>query len=863
MSTSPDSLIAQLEAEGQYEDLAAVLLDQLESTEGRAQRVALYERIAGLFEQRLDNPGNALLVLLQALSETPDEVRLLPTLARLAPLCDEWDTVLDAAEVALAGLDPRASATLTLHRTLADWYAQRERTEDAGRHLAWIFKADPADVPNRLAYASWLEAKGDHDALVAIDRAELDAATDPRERKRLSLRVARTLETRLKRPGEALEVLGQLYLETHDDGLELHLDALADQAQAHQLLARVYRRALDRPSLDPTLAVGLRLKVASLYLDHLGDTRRASDQYAHALMIEPDNVRALAALRTLFTAEGRFAELANVLEREAESGADRDTRFERYLSLGDLYRDQLQNDAAAVEAWFKALDARSDDRGVLARLLGVYSDSQRWEASIKVLRRLSNIETNPTRKAQYLYAVGVIQRDKVADHYVAVRTFDKALEADPTLVKAFQAIDEILTHDGDYARQDRYYRKMLVRAREHQLDDALVVSLARNLGEINRSRLNNYPEAIKAYQIVARKRPEDRHAQSILAELSGLVGSPLEAVRHAFRLFELDPTDPEGLHELARRQLNAGQMDGAWCACQALMVLGQANDEERRFYEEGRRHQSAQARRPLEPQDWTLLTWAGKPEALDQIFVLAWRAFGAQMVPPPKALGLNPKRDLLDLEAQSSLGQLMKYAQQVVGVQVPAAWRWAGGSGMAVAPVDPPGVLIGDDMASYGFGEAVARAGRTLYLSSVQHLAAQVDNDPLRARARVLAVLAAAVKRVSPQAPVEADPGLVDAFGRLSAGDAAALERAVGRLDTDMDTLVDRWLVGTEQTANRLGLLLCCDLSLAVRMVRAEPAPRALPDVGDRLRALLVFAVSEPFLELRRRLGYALAERTA
>ena len=84
------------------------------------------------------------------------------------------------------------------------------------------------------------------------------------------------------------------------------------------------------------------------------------------------------------------------------------------------------------------------------------------------------------------YSVGVIQRDELTDSLSAVRSLDKALDADPSALKAFQAIDQILTTERDYERQDRYYRKMLKRAMEQKLDDKLVITLAKGLGEINR-----------------------------------------------------------------------------------------------------------------------------------------------------------------------------------------------------------------------------------------------------------------------------------------------------------------------------------------------------------------------------------------
>ena len=66
-------------------------------------------------------------------------------------------------------------------------------------------------------------------------------------------------------------------------------------------------------------------------------------------------------------------------------------------------------------------------------------------------------------------AIAVHQQQNLDDRFTAVRSFDKALDFDPGFLEAFEAIANILNQDRDYARQDRYYRKMLKRALENKL----------------------------------------------------------------------------------------------------------------------------------------------------------------------------------------------------------------------------------------------------------------------------------------------------------------------------------------------------------------------------------------------------------
>jgi tetratricopeptide (TPR) repeat protein len=855
MSTeTPQERAARLEAAGRWADLAGHYVDQLGQTDDLMSRLDLYIRAAELFEHRLEAPDNALLVLLQAFTEAPEDGLFAEALERLATQTSGWDDTFAVYEAALETSDD----PLALHRRLITWYQQADRSEDANRHHAQVFVHDPTDAEAEQAYETWLTETEDWRGLVDLLTGRLNQATDADVRQQLLLLIADLLDQGLNAPDEALELLGQTYVETRDDGLELRMEHLAERTGAWKPLVRIYRRTLEHPFADTSQAAALHLKTAQLYETQLNNARRAADQYANVLAYEPDNGRALAALQRLFTAEGRYDELAGVLEQLAPNTPTPKARAERYVELGEIYATQLNDPQRAIDAWLKAAEAQPDHKPALAKLLGIYQETGHWEGSIRVLRKLAQLSEDLGKKARYFYAVGVIQRDKVEDHYVAVRTLDKALEADPTLVRAFQAIDEILTHDGDYARQDRYYRKMLVRARQHRLDDALVVSLARNLGEINRSRLHNYAEAIKAYGIVVKKRPQDVEAHAIIAQLYTLNGDLPGAAHAAFKRVQAQPSDPAGLHALARARLDAGALDGAWCTCQALVVLGQANADEQRFYEEGLRHINAQAQRSLEASDWQLVTWAGRDARIDQALATAQPAVGPLMAHSPKQLNLNPRKDQLDLEAASALGQIVKYISQLIGVRPASAWLSPMTRGLATANLNPPGLLVGPDMAERAFGPSATRVTRQLYLLSLQHVLATIDLDASTTATRLVAVLAAV--ETAAGGGSHGDPALVQAIEALPAGSLTALERVAPTLPKPLDAAVASWLDAVEHTANRLALLLSCDLAATVQMMRDEP-PSFGGEITSRLWALLLFSVSEPYLELRRRLGYALPAR--
>lgn len=844
----------QLESEGRWEDLVLLLVERLDEVTDPVARAATLERAAGVFEDKLRNAENAFVVLLQAFGEVADDDRFGQHLARLAERTSAWDDLLAAYEEAA---DEAGAGSVLLRRRLAEWYGVRDRAGDAVRQWVEVSRLDPDDADAQRALEAAYEDAGDWHALVELLAGRIEGAVDPDERLKLQRRVARIVDKKMGAPRDAVPWLGQAWLDSGDDGVLSQLERLVESCEAWASFAQVLERRLEA-TLDAREAAAMHLRIATLYEDHLGDFEAAAAHYERVVAIEPDHVRAIRALRARAEASEDWERLARILEREAELTGDRYERFKRYLALGDLYREKLDLPNAAVKAWFAALDARPDDKQVLVRLLDIYGETERWESSIAVLRKLAKAEPDPTRQAHYTYAIGIIQRDQIGDRLNAVRTLDRALELDPTMVKAFQAIDEVLTDEGDHARQDRYYRKMLARAREYRLPSALVVMLARNLGEINRTRLGNHEEALKAYEIVLHKRPDDVEVRGIVTELYALTGRIEEATRTAFELIEADTGNAAGYHLLARLHHKQGRSDAAWCVCQALSAVGETTEEERRFYEQGRGRQRA-ARRTLEGHDWKLLTWPEKSGAIDALLLQLAPVVGPLMAASPKDFRINPKTDRVDLQAAGTFGRVLDYVARTIGVGMPPVWRCAAQRGIAATLfADGRALVVGDDMMQRPVEDLAFLCAHELYLVGHQHVLTTLDASPEVRAARLAGLFGTVLKALDPSSNAAHDRKLLAALNKLPPGTLGRVPPIVAQLPRRADFGVPEWLDAVEHTATRLGFLMSNRLGAAMRLSQGEVRAVGPAPLQGRMRSLLLFAISEPYFQLREHLGMAL-----
>jgi golgin subfamily B member 1 len=69
-----------------------------------------------------------------------------------------------------------------------------------------------------------------------------------------------------------------------------------------------------------------------------------------------------------------------------------------------------------------------------------------------------------------------------------------------------------------------------------------------------------------------------------------------------------------------------------------------------------------------------------------------------------------------------------------------------------------------------------------------------------------------------------------------------------------------RWMQTVEITAARAGLLLCGDLEIARKIIAQEPQMPGDLSPPEKMKELLIFSVSEQYLQLRKALGIAVGQ---
>ncbi len=599
-----------------------------------------------------------------------------------------------------------------------------------------------------------------------------------------------------------------------------------------------------------------------------GHTQEAIQYFEKALALTGDHRPTLEALVEVYAAVGDWQEVIATKRQILDSVLEGAERFQLLVEIGGLWLGKENNTAKAIDAYEEARDLQPDDDGLLHKLLDVYNKASDWEKMAGILEALAEKDSAPRRQALVLFTLGKLYRDadKLDDAARAVEIFGRALDVNPELLDAFEAIDKLLTQQKDWSRLEREYRRML-----HRLKDSgkteLLHMLWHQLGVIYRDRIGDTARAIDAFKGALDLQPENLQERQILAELFEGAGRAEEAVREYILLVQQQPNLPSAYRNLMRARQAEGAVDAAWSAAGVLSLLRTATPAEQSFFDARVVPENPPVKRALSAELWRrhLLhpDVSAEVSAVFQAITPAALRYRLDML---DAEGKRPQLD--ESKRQDPRTSTMTFAKtfgwvgSVLGGTVPSLYVYKDArGGITAVPSDPLATVAGSSILS-GHGGAALR-----YLCA-KHLAGFREEILLRqffpTREELTLLFLAAVHISKPGAGLQAgtEPALKvmvsELASRLQPAQVEGVRAAVRRFEEAGNKLnVKGWLRGAELTACRAGLLVCGDLGVTVQLVGSEPQRPGEPSVEEKLRDLLVFSVGDDYLRLRSGLGLA------
>jgi tetratricopeptide (TPR) repeat protein len=419
------------ERTGRYEELAVGMAEVAQAAEAADKTdmaVSLYERLGGYYLNQLSQPAYALTCFQKVLEFRPNSIDALKAIADLYRSAQQWS---ELAQVTMHLGEVENQPTLRRNYMVDAAKLLYERvgnTDQAYMLVDSVLTEDPGNQGAIELMAKFLEATGDWARLAKILSDCLEVVSDEAEQ----------LATRCRLGSIYEDHLGDLKAarEQYERALKVdngHLDALKG-------LERIYAREGDNAALrdnlekqlksaiTPKQKVELLQRLADISEEEFKAIDKAIDYLVQILEYDDSHRYALVTLTRLYRREGRWEELAEILERRAKNSPENEKK-ELLKERASVIRDKLKDPERAIEALTEVTSLGVDD--ALETLAATQEESGDYNAAISTIKKIIAAAGDTETKQSLMLKIARLEFEKLDDVDSAIVTLRKARDMNP------------------------------------------------------------------------------------------------------------------------------------------------------------------------------------------------------------------------------------------------------------------------------------------------------------------------------------------------------------------------------------------------------------------------------------------------
>jgi len=478
--------------------LVELYLDRAEVLDDRPfERMEALQSAARVFEEGLENPVNALVVLVSAFNtETYDDEQLNAEIARLARETGEWEETVEKYQGVIRELGDSPEAA-RLHEQVGRWYAEElDQPDDAIYHFRRALDIEPER----------------DEILEALETLYRDLESWPELAQVLNERIERTADP--DRKVDLWRSLGELYelqMGEYDRAVEAYWNILEiDESDllAIESLERIYESEgrwedlisiLERKAestYDPDDIVEIRTRIATIWEEQLGDRQRAIEAYEELLSVETDHLGALEALERLYHETEQWEELLEVYEEQLSLTHEPEEQVEIHGRRASVWEEQLGDPERAVEAYDQILMIDPEHEGAMQNLERLYRELEQWFELVEILQNHIETVEQDRRRVQLLNDLARVQRAHVDEPYAAIEAFEESREIEPEQPDVLFSLAELYERTENWGAAVEAYESLLD-VIEHEEDR---VDVRYTIGELLEEELRNHVDAEHHYK---------------------------------------------------------------------------------------------------------------------------------------------------------------------------------------------------------------------------------------------------------------------------------------------------------------------------------------------------------------------------
>ncbi len=418
-------------AQGRWRELIAVLDREAQQLSDPDLRAMAFYRIARVQSERLGNRDKAITALERSVAENPRYRLVVEELIRLYAAADRHDAQVRMLEILVNNIDAPQERISILYQ-VGELHENRLYNEDeAIRWYESALEIEPTFRPSLRALSKLYTRRKLWEPLIHMLHAEAEACDDSSRAAAAHTRMAEIFEIQLGDPEQAIDHHARAL--TLQPGLATPFKALTrlyGAAGRYHELIELLERGIDEAS-EEDRRIAYLFRVADLYADYLHEPVQAAHTYRRILKIDADNLGAIHALQRSCEVAGRFKELVDALEIEANKTRDNSRIVVLLGRAAEILDEKLEDREGALIRYRRALELEPKHAPSLAGLGRLYHRLGRWEDLYSIYDRELAITPPGRANVALLHTMGQLCEEKLGDDGRAVDCYRRAIAIDP------------------------------------------------------------------------------------------------------------------------------------------------------------------------------------------------------------------------------------------------------------------------------------------------------------------------------------------------------------------------------------------------------------------------------------------------
>ncbi|MFT3922541.1 MAG: hypothetical protein QM778_08405 [Myxococcales bacterium] len=473
--------------QGAWNALIGVHEVQLSHQPDPTERVAMMHRVAEIAEDKAGDSRLAFLWMQRALLEEPQNEHTDSEVERLARVTGGWDVLANTyADVVSNGVSQDVKVTLgrKLARIYENELSDLHRAEESYRFVLGVNRADNETLES---LDRIYQVHGAFESLAEVLRLRVTAAESAYDKTELSFRLGQVLEVELSRLDEAIAtyqvILNDLDPE-HVDSVHALERAFTTKGDWVNLFG-TYERAL-RVIVGDSNQAEIYAKMARLSSEHLGSPAKAIDLWKQVLDLRGEDPEALKALGQLYTSQGNWRDLVDILERGANVAETDEDRIGIFMELGGVWYARLDRARSALESYERVLDLDPGRTPALFEIANIHRAAGATQDLVDTLHRVIDVGSAtlaPEKREAVHMELGKLYEETLQRTSEAVEAYTAAIDVNPRNFAAMDALERIHTTEGDWEARIGVKERRVTGLSEADDKVAVLLDIARSWDE--------------------------------------------------------------------------------------------------------------------------------------------------------------------------------------------------------------------------------------------------------------------------------------------------------------------------------------------------------------------------------------------